>query len=260
MVSELLQAVGLNKYEAEAYAALLRHGPLTGYELGKRSEVPLSRSYEVLERLAGKGLALLQPGDPPRYAAEAPEQLLGRLRIESSTRLDALAEALAELAQPRRRDGFWVARGRGPIIAQARSLIEGAARSIAISIDPAHAQELEGPLAQARASGRRVEPARATAAPGSSEVIALLVDEREALVGTLAPADSCQAVQSANPGLVAAIGRLFTPTRLTMPLLGGRGMEQAGEARPLSWLDWEDHKQRRLLTARPDDRGAGSAI
>src|SRR5688572_23658987 len=102
MVSELLQAVGLNKYEAEAYAAMLRHGPLTGYELGKRSEVPLSRSYEVLERLVGKGLALVQPGDPPRYAAEAPEQLLARLRSDSSARLDALAQALAELAQPRR--------------------------------------------------------------------------------------------------------------------------------------------------------------
>ena len=52
---DLLQRVGLNKYEAEAYAALLRYGPLTGYELGKRSEVPLSRSYEILERLVAKG-------------------------------------------------------------------------------------------------------------------------------------------------------------------------------------------------------------
>src|SRR5690242_3289871 len=63
---DLLQQVGLNKYEAEAYAALLQHGPLTGYELVKRSEVPLSRSYEILERLASKGLALVQPGDPQR--------------------------------------------------------------------------------------------------------------------------------------------------------------------------------------------------
>jgi hypothetical protein len=256
MVSELLQAVGLNKYEAEAYAALLRHGPLTGYELGKRSEVPLSRSYEVLERLAGKGLALVQPGDPPRYAAEAPAQLLARLRSESSARLDALAEALAELSQPRRREGFWVARGRGPIIAQARTLIEGAARSIAISADLARAPELDGPLAQARAAGRRVE----RGAPAAGEMIVLLVDEREALVGTLAPADGCQAVQSANPALVAAIARSFAPIPRVMPILGGQGVAQAGEARPLGWLDWEDHKQRRLLGARPDGRGAGSAI
>ena len=67
---DLLQRVGLNKYEAEAYAALLRYGPLTGSELGKRSEVPLSRSYEILERLTTKGLALVQPGDPPRYVCK----------------------------------------------------------------------------------------------------------------------------------------------------------------------------------------------
>src|SRR6266545_1755318 len=91
---DLLQRVGLNKYEAEAYAALLRHGPLTGYELGKRSDVPLSRSYEILERLAGKGLALVQPGDPPHYAAEPPEQFLDRTRTATTTTLDALARAL----------------------------------------------------------------------------------------------------------------------------------------------------------------------
>ena len=42
---------------------------MTGYELGKHSAVPLSRSYEVLERLNQKGLALVQPGNVPRYAA-----------------------------------------------------------------------------------------------------------------------------------------------------------------------------------------------
>src|SRR5919198_6324807 len=99
MVIELLQQIGLNKYEAEAYSALLRYGPLTGYELGKRSGVPLSRSYEILERLSTKGLALVQPGDPPRYAAEAPEQFLDRTRAATTATLDALGRALAELGQ-----------------------------------------------------------------------------------------------------------------------------------------------------------------
>ena len=98
---DLLQQVGLNKYEAEAYAALLRHGPLTGYELGKRSEVPLSRSYEILERLATKGLALVQPGDPPRYTAEPPEQFIDRTRAATTTTLDALARLGQRLSQLR---------------------------------------------------------------------------------------------------------------------------------------------------------------
>src|SRR5215469_8121657 len=95
---EQLQQVGLNKYEAEAYYTLLAEGPLTGYELGKRSQVPLSRSYEVLERLTKKGLALVQPGDPPRYIAEDPDRFLGHVRLRMTRTIDSLASSLATLA------------------------------------------------------------------------------------------------------------------------------------------------------------------
>ena len=105
---ELLQQIGLNKYEAEAYYTLLAEGPLTGYELGKRSQVPLSRSYEILERLSQKGLALVQPGDPPRYLAENPDQFLGQVRATMVERLDTLASALATMAKPDKAGEFWV--------------------------------------------------------------------------------------------------------------------------------------------------------
>src|SRR5579859_1158122 len=100
--TELLQQIGLNKYEAEAYYTLLCEGHLTGYELGKRSQVPLSRSYEILERLTQKGLALLQPGDPPRYLAEEPAQFLEHVRTAMAEKLEALANALAALSHPDR--------------------------------------------------------------------------------------------------------------------------------------------------------------
>ena len=254
MVVELLQAVGLNKYEAEAYHALLRHGPLTGYELGKRSEVPLSRSYEILERLAARGLAIVQPGDPPRYAAEAPEQFIARTRSATSARLDALAEALAELSRPQIPAGFWVVRGRAAVLDHARTLIGSAERTVAISLAPAHAAALESELAQARSGGRRTVPAPADARPPEDEAILLVVDERAALVGTLAPAAECQAVASTNPAFVAALSRFFTPRLLTLPLHAAEA--RAPETPPTSWLDWEDRKHRRLLATEPEDRGA----
>src|SRR5262245_24180452 len=132
MVIDLLQRVGLNKYEAEAYAALLQHGPLTGYELGKRSAVPLSRSYEILERLTARGLALVQPGDPPRYAAEASEQFLGRTRATTVATLDALERALAELQPQALPEGFWVVRGQEHILALAGTYISQAHRTLAV--------------------------------------------------------------------------------------------------------------------------------
>ncbi|MFL5804253.1 MAG: TrmB family transcriptional regulator [Roseiflexaceae bacterium] len=255
MVVDLLQRVGFNKYEAEAYAALLQHGPLTGYELGKRSGVPLSRSYEILERLTTKGLALVQPGDPPRYAAEAPEHFLGRTRTATLATLEALAQALADLTRPHIPEGFWVVRGREPILAHARALIATAQRTIAASVAPMHA-EVQQALGAARARGCRIVPPPSDAHVEGVETVLLVVDDHEAMVGTLTPADTCQVVASANPAFVVALRRFFAPHLVFAPTRGLGSAVRAREAQPLDWLDWEERKQRRLLNAQPENRVA----
>src|SRR5258706_5190343 len=113
---DLLQQLGLNKYEAEAYYALLTHGALTGYEVGKYSQVPGSRSYEILERLLEKGWALVQPGDPPRYSAQDPQAVFDRFRATMETTLKTLAASLASLARTDRMTEFWVVRGQQNIL------------------------------------------------------------------------------------------------------------------------------------------------
>ena len=246
MVVDLLQRVGLNKYEAEAYAALLQHGPLTGYELGKRSSVPLSRSYEILERLTVKGLALVQPGDPPRYIAEAPEQFLARTRSTTNATLDALAGALAELGPGAIPEGFWVVRGQEHILAHASSLIEQARRTLAVRVAQAYSPSLAVALAQARERGCRVVPAPTEPRAEDTAVVVLVIDDREGMAGTLAPADRAQAVVGANPGFVAVLARYFAPWQPATPAHQGEPAA-ARETPPLAWLDWEQRKQRGLL-------------
>jgi HTH-type transcriptional regulator, sugar sensing transcriptional regulator len=247
MMIELLQQVGLNKYEAEAYAALLRHGPLTGYELGKRSEVPLSRSYEILERLSAKGLALVQPGDPPRYAAEPPEQFLERTRTATNATLDALARTLAEAGPSPIPEGFWVVRGQDHILAYASTLIARARRTVALQVAPAQSAPLAEALAQARARGCRILPASADTRAEEAARLLLLIDEREGMVGTLAPADRAQAVAGANRAFVAALARSLEHRRPNVPAQAAEPAAASHEPQPLSWLDWEQHKQRQLL-------------
>lgn len=244
MVTELLQQVGLNKYEAEAYAALVLHGPLTGYELGKKSGVPLSRSYEILERLVVQGLALQQPGDPPRYCAEPPEQFVARTRAATLTTLDALGTALADLARPAPADGFWVLRGRAPILAHVRTAIAQSQRSLAISAAPDVFAQLEPALAEARARGCRVTQQSLAA---TASTIQLLTDERDGLAGTLAPAEHCQAVASSNPGFVAPLRQALQPAAPT--LRSSTPSLPARDAQALAWLDWEQRKQRSLLSS-----------
>jgi sugar-specific transcriptional regulator TrmB len=254
MVIDLLQRVGLNKYEAEAYAALLQHGPLTGYELGKRSAVPLSRSYEILERLTAKGLALVQPGDPPHYAAEAPKQFLDRTRTSTTATLDALASALAELGQSALPEGFWAIRGQEPILARAKTLIGQAQHTLAVSSALARSPSLEQALAQARSRNCRVVQQSPETRSEAAATALLVVDDREGMVGTLTPAERCQAVVSANPGFVAALVRCCAPRLAFNSAYNPDPAQASRAAQPLEWLDWEERKQRRLLSAQSENR------
>ena len=254
MVVDLLQRIWLNKYEAEAYAALLQHGPLTGYELGKRSAVPLSRSYEILERLTSRGLALLQPGDPPRYAAEAPEQFLGRTRTATAATLDALEQALAELQPPPLPEGFWVVRGQEHILAQANTYIAKAQRTLALNAALARNAALEQALAQARERGCRITQPALDGELDDAAIVLLVADDREAMVGTLAPPERAQAVASANPGFVRVLVRCCAPPVVFNALRTSEAGVAARPSQSLDWLDWEERKQRRLLDVLPGNR------
>lgn len=241
---DLLQQTGLNKYEAEAYYALLAQGPLTGYELGKRSGVPLSRSYEILERLTQKGLALVQPGDPPRYAAEPADAFLARVRETMTTTLSALARELTDLPQPESRDEFWVVRGAENILARARGMIESAERSIEVSSSEAIRQRFAQVLDVAAAGGCRVTARVSTRNEKSPEIL-LLVDSQEALLGTIAPSPSSQVIVSRNRALLfCARGFFDTPAAARkQPTVS---VDERKNITEPTWIDWETHKQRNL--------------
>lgn len=252
---EQLQQVGLNKYEAEAYYTLLAEGPLTGYELGKRSQVPLSRSYEVLERLTQKGLALVQPGDPPHYIAEDPGQFLGQVRLTMTKTLDTLAGSLAALPRTRTEGEFWVIRGRQHILARARAMLADAQQEIGLYLPPGYDAELAESLALARGKGCRILRAPASG-QGYADVVLLLVDDREALAGTLTPVERCQAVVSTNRALVTVLASYFaqqSPEEIPTALSSTVTTSQDDR---LDWIAWEERKQRRLWKLHNDNRVA----
>lgn len=237
---DLLRQVGLNQYEAEAFSTLLVQGPLTGYELGKRSGVPLSRSYDVLDRLTARGLAVVQPGDPPRYNVQPPQQFLAQVQLRMATTVEGLAAAFADLPAADQSNEFWVVRGRPAILARAVALVAGAQESVRVS-STAGVPDLVGALAAARTRGCRVHSQLFAPTDG----IAVLADGWEALLGLLTPATDCQAVVSRNPALTRALTALLhgrtpdlLPRNLTAP--------SPPLATPLDWMAWEEHKQRQI--------------
>ena len=251
MSIDLLQEIGLNKYEAEAYYTLLTQGALTGYELGKRSQVPLSRSYDVLERLSQKGLALAQPGDPARYKALEPALFLGRVRSTMEHTLNTLASTLTAANQDTPSGEFWVIRGRQHILLRARTLCTTAARTVQATLPESFLEDVAEGLAEARRRGCSVS-LNLESTPGAAN-LSLLIDNREALLGTLTPEENCQAILSTNAALLAA---LTTSSSLTQSLPPTKKDEQAmpGEPEHPDWLEWENRKQQRLWKQRSDQR------
>jgi len=78
---EVLQEVGLTERESRVYLALLELGSTTTGPLIKKSEVPNSKIYEILESLQNKGLvSWIVKGKTKYFQASSPKQLLSLLK------------------------------------------------------------------------------------------------------------------------------------------------------------------------------------
>ena len=102
-----LKVFGLNSYEAKIWVALLSRGVSSAGELSDISNVPRSRSYDILESLEKKGFIVMKIGKPIKYIAVPPEEVLERVKNrlkeeaqQQSKSLDNLKESelLGELS------------------------------------------------------------------------------------------------------------------------------------------------------------------
>jgi len=96
----------LNLYEVRVWTALLSRGVSTAGELSNISDVPRSRTYDILESLEKKGFIIMKLGKPIKFVALKPEEVVERVKKnlviaaqERSKRLEQLKgdEVLAEL-------------------------------------------------------------------------------------------------------------------------------------------------------------------
>ena len=105
-LSRLRKIFDLNLYEVKVWTALLSRGVSTAGELSNISDVPRSRTYDILETLEKKGFIVMRLGKPIKFVALKPEEVIERVKknlvvdaSEKSKRLDKLKgeEILTEL-------------------------------------------------------------------------------------------------------------------------------------------------------------------
>jgi sugar-specific transcriptional regulator TrmB len=106
-LSRLRKIFDLNLYEAKVWTALLSRGVSTAGELSNISDVPRSRTYDILESLEKKGFILMKLGKPIKFMALKPEEVIERVKKnlvrdaqEKTKRLEHLKEedVISELA------------------------------------------------------------------------------------------------------------------------------------------------------------------
>ncbi len=106
-LSRLRKIFDLNLYEVKVWTALLSRGTSTAGELSSISDVPRSRTYDILESLEKKGFIVMKLGKPIKFVALKPEEVIERVKKnlvvdakEKSRRLEQLKgdEVLGELS------------------------------------------------------------------------------------------------------------------------------------------------------------------
>jgi len=94
-----LKQFGLNSYEAKIWTALLSRGVSTAGELSDISNVPRSRSYDVLESLEKKGFIIMKIGKPIKYIAVPPSEVLERVKKMTIDDAEKQVSAIEEIKE-----------------------------------------------------------------------------------------------------------------------------------------------------------------
>lgn len=103
-----LVALGLARYEARVYLALVRRESYTAAEVARAADVPRQRVYDVLDALVRRRLATAHPGRVATFSAVDPELAVARLMAlqrEALERLDRVSAQLTAALVPVWTDG-----------------------------------------------------------------------------------------------------------------------------------------------------------
>ncbi|ARQ69461.1 TrmB family transcriptional regulator [Streptomyces marincola] len=251
-VVKRLQAVGLTEWEARAYLALLDEAPSSGYAVAKRSGVPTSKIYQVLDSLVGKGAVHVTRGGTTLYRALEPQELVERMRGQAADRIDAAESALTDYTR-RGADGsaaIWDLQGETEILERARRLIRSAGRRIMMEVWQADAALLHADVENAAARGVEVivvaygDPgypfAQVYPHPSTDEVTAGLggrwlvvsADSSEVVAGIVSTGAESRAAWTSHPALVVPVTELIAHDIYKLEMLAARGPELEADFGP----------------------------
>ena len=94
-----LKEFKLNTYETKLWTAILVKGAASARDLSDMSNVPRSRTYDVLENLEKKGFIVRQLGKPIKYIAVEPSQVIDTVKKKILEDAETKRTKLGEIEQ-----------------------------------------------------------------------------------------------------------------------------------------------------------------
>lgn len=123
---DTLLEIGLNRWETRAYVALLELGSTTTGPLAKKSNVPLSKIYPVLESLNKKGLvSYVIRGKTKYFQAVDPEILKTMIKEKEKRIYETISQFKLIINKSHRNQKVEIFEGLNSIIRIIINLIEG---------------------------------------------------------------------------------------------------------------------------------------
>jgi sugar-specific transcriptional regulator TrmB len=96
-LKKLRSAFNLNEYEVKIWTALLSKGTASAGELSDLSNVPRSRSYDILESLEKKGFIVMKLDKPIKYLAVEPKEIINRVKKDVQEKAETQVKMISEV-------------------------------------------------------------------------------------------------------------------------------------------------------------------
>ncbi len=149
LINRIKDYFDLNIYETKVWLALLGKGVASAGQIAVMSNVPRSRTYDVLESLEKKGFAIVKLGKPVKYLGVKPNVILEKLKnnvrsdaeekiitlsnIRSTEEFQKLENIYREGLNPIKREDLSAAiRGKSNITNYLKEVLESASREVII--------------------------------------------------------------------------------------------------------------------------------
>lgn len=178
-ISKKMMQLGFSQYEAKAYICLLQNYPVTRYEISKRSGVPRSAIYDIIQKLENFGVVSIISTNPEKYVPLPPEEFLRILEKRYQQKITDFRESLSEMNTDVEPEQLWNITGYKNLLEKAREMIQKSKNEIYLSAWRREILELENELHNAEERGVKVIIFSFTKTPSLGMVFSYSLNEKE---------------------------------------------------------------------------------